>query len=170
MTASKSLPRIRSGDPHSGKTRRDRSRRLGRSRLSAPSEHKTCRNAIAPGDLGYLRPRHQRFFHNPRLLVGRPLPPTLDTAKKGGQATAGRRGLAWPAKSSGRNSPWVVAWPARKFKGWAAKQGPKSRAGHRRAAGGRHHEQEGHRGPIIFVHGSTHTHRSRRLGHMKTST
>ncbi len=54
---------------------------IGRSRLSAPSEHKTCRNAMAPGNLGYLRARHQRFFHNPRLLIGRPPPPTLDTAK-----------------------------------------------------------------------------------------
>jgi hypothetical protein len=70
----------RSGNLHGGKTRHDCSRGFDRSCLSTPGEKKACRNAVAPGDLGNFRARHQCFVRKPRLLIGRP-PPPLNAVK-----------------------------------------------------------------------------------------
>ena len=72
---------VLSGNPHGGKARTHRGRRLNRPCLSTPGKKKTGRNAVAPGHLGYLRARRQRFFHKTHFLVGRPPPPPLKTAK-----------------------------------------------------------------------------------------
>ena len=73
-------PWYRPGDPHGDKPRRYR-RRPARSRLSTPGEKKARRNAVAPGDFGNLRARHQRLFDQPHLLVGRPPPSPLNAVK-----------------------------------------------------------------------------------------
>jgi hypothetical protein len=44
-------------------------------------EKKACRNTVAPGDFRNFRARHERFFHKPRLLGGRPPPPPLNAVK-----------------------------------------------------------------------------------------
>ena len=52
--------------------------RFRSSRLPSPCEEQALRNAVSPRHLAHHGPRHQRLFHDPRLLVLAPTPSALD--------------------------------------------------------------------------------------------